>query len=292
MMPVLSLNRPTPVVRAFRSAAIVVVLLAAAFFAIAAAEARRLRIDRKELVSPDLPEEFDGARLVFVADIHAGPHFGKRRVSALIEAENQLDADVLVLGGDYVGGRLDGAEAFYPQAARLRASLGRYAVLGNHDVWEDPDAARRGLEGAGITLLENESVRVSRNGESIVIAGVEDLYTGHPDAEVAGKDLKPSDFSVLVSHNPDVFGGQLPEMKGIWDLALSGHTHGGQVTFFGSLMPLTPEWFRKRFRSGWSYQSGVPVLVSNGVGTVTAPIRFFAEPEIHVITLHCGVHTA
>lgn len=287
-MPVLHPIRSTPLVRALRTVAIVVVSLTAAFFAIAAAEARRLRIDRKELVSPDLPEEFDGARIVFVADVHAGPHLGRRRVSALVDAVNELDADVLILGGDYVGGRLDGAEMFYPQAARLRASLGRYAVLGNHDAWEDPGAARRGLKDAGITLLENEAVRVSRNGESIVIAGVEDLYTGHPDAQVAGKDLKPSDFSVLVSHNPDVFGGQLPEMKSIWDLALSGHTHGGQVTFFGTIMPLAPEWLRKRFRSGWSYQSGVPVLVSNGVGTVTAPIRFFAEPEIHVITLHRG----
>ncbi len=290
-MPVLRPIRSTPLVRALRTVAIVVVSLTAAFFAIAATEARRLRIDRKELVSADLPEEFDGARIVFVADVHAGPHLGRRRVSALVDAVNELDADILILGGDYVGGRLDGAEMFYPQAARLRASLGRYAVLGNHDVWEDSGAARRGLEDAGITLLENEAVRVSRNGESIAIAGVEDLYTGHPDARVAGKDLKPSDFSVLVSHNPDVFGGQLPEMKGIWDLALSGHTHGGQVTLFGTLLPLAPDWLRKRFRSGWSYQSGVPVLVSNGVGTVTAPIRFFAEPEIHVITLHRGVHT-
>ncbi len=278
----------TPLFRALRALALVVVLLGVAFFLLAAAEARRLRVDRREIQTLNVPEEFDGTRIVFVADIHAGPQMGARRLSTLIKTVNHLNPDVLILGGDYVGGRLEGARLFYPEAAHFKASLGRYAVLGNHDAWEGAEEAREGLRKAGITLLENDLVRVERDGASIVIGGVEDLYTGHPDAVALARDVDTSDFAVLVSHNPDVFGPQLPESPGKWDLALSGHTHGGQVNLTAAVASVGLAPIKRHFNSGWARESGVPVLISNGVGTVTAPLRFFAQPEIHVITLRHG----
>lgn len=284
---VMRLLRPipsTPFTRALRIVALVVVLMAAVFFAVAASEARRLRVDRRDITSPNLPEAFDGLRVVFVADIHSGPNFSQKRIARLFESINRLHPDVLILGGDYVGGRAGGAEAFYSQVQTLEATLGRYAVLGNHDVWEGADEARKGLREAGVTLLENDTVRVERQGQSITIGGVEDLYTGEPDAVELSKGLDPSRFAILVSHNPDVFSGQMEEVSDIWDLGLSGHTHGGQVNFLGLIGGPT-RYIHKRFRSGWTSESGVPVLVTNGVGTVTLPLRFFAEPEVHVITL-------
>jgi uncharacterized protein len=221
---------------------------------------------------------------VFVADIHDGPNLGKRQMDALVNTINGLDADIVILGGDYVGGRLNGAEVFYPRAKALRARLAKVAVLGNHDVWEGEDAARQGLRDAGITLLDNHAVRVEKDGESIVVGGVEDLETGAPDAVGLSEVVSPLDFAVLVSHNPDVFPGQLPETKARWDLGLAGHTHGGQVTFFGSVL-VHPMSGVRRMHRGWSHICGMPVLVTNGVGTVTLPMRFFAPPEIHVITL-------
>ena len=275
----------TPLTRALRTAAIVVVLLVAAFFLVAATEARRVRVDTKDLASPSVPPRFDGVKVVFVADIHAGPNLGSDRMAALVDQVNSLDADVLILGGDYVGGRRNGAAVFYPKAAKFRAKLGRYAVLGNHDAWEGREDAVAGLEKAGITLLENQTVRIWKDGESIAIGGVEDLYTGHPDAVRIAEEIAPSDFSILVSHNPDVFGGQLSAAGDKWDLALAGHTHGGQVTFFGKFAFMVPSRFGRRFLTGWKHEGGVPILISNGVGTVTAPLRFFAQPEVHVITL-------
>ncbi len=278
----------TPLTRALRTAALIVVLLTSAFFLIAATEARRLRVDRRDLVSADVPAAFDGLRVVFVADIHAGPHLGRQRMAGLVDAVNRLDADVLILGGDYVGGRTTGAQVFYPEASRFKAKLARYAVLGNHDVWESREEAVAGLERAGITLLENKTVRVWKDGGSIAVGGVEDLYTGHPDACRIAEDVSPSEFAILVSHNPDVFGGQLSEAGDKWDLALAGHTHGGQVTFFGRFAPMVASRFGQRFLTGWKHENGVPILISNGVGTVTAPLRFFAQPEVHVITLRRG----
>ena len=122
-------------------------------------------------------------------------------------------------------------------------------------------------------------MRVERDGQAIIIGGVEDLYTGHPDAVALGRRVDPSEFAVLVSHNPDVFAAQLPEVPGTWDLALSGHTHGGQVNLLGVVAAAGLAPIRRHFRSGWAQESGVPVLISNGVGTVTAPLRLFAQPE-------------
>lgn len=287
-MPLLKPIPRTRLTRTLRAVALVAVLLTAAFLTIAATEARRLRIDRRELKSPNVPAAFDGARVVFVADIHAGPHLNKRRMAHLVRVINRMRPDVLILGGDYVGGRLDGAKVFYPEAKNFRAALGRYAVLGNHDVWEDAEEARAGLKAAGITLLENDNVRVEKDGQSIVIGGVDDLYTGRPDAVALARSIDTTEFAVLVSHNPDVFGTQLPESPGVWDLALSGHTHGGQVNLMGAVASAGIAPLKRHFRSGWVRESGVPVLVSNGIGTVTVPLRMFAQPEIHIITLRRG----
>ncbi|MDF1542317.1 MAG: metallophosphoesterase [Anaerosomatales bacterium] len=250
-----------------------------------AAEARTLKVTSDVITSRSLPKEFDGTRIVFVADVHAGPYFGPNRMDKLVEQVNALDPDVLILGGDYVGGRTGGARTFYARAADFRARRAKVAVLGNHDVWEGSEEARRGFAEAGFALLEDDSVHVSTGDASIAVAGVSDLYTGDPDPEAAARGIAPETFSVLVSHNPDVFAGRLGTTAGEWDLALAGHTHAGQVTFFGT-PAFVPSEHGGRYRTGWRDENGTPILVSNGVGTVTLPVRLFAQPEIHLITLH------
>lgn len=272
-----------------RIALLVGVVLALVFVGYSLVEARLMRIVADEIASPNLPRELDGTRLVFVADIHAGPFFRHRSMERLVEKVNALEPDVLVLGGDYVGGRFDGAEVFYPAARGFEARLGKVAVLGNHDVWEGDDEAREGLAEAGFRVLDNESVTLeSPGGGTLTVAGVEDLYTGRPDAARAAQGIDRDDFAVLVSHNPDVFASQLGSTADTWDLALAGHTHAGQVTFFGIAALFIPSSYGQRYRSGWATEHGVPILVSNGVGSVTLPLRTFARPEIHVITLRAG----
>ncbi len=117
--------------------------------ALAIREARVLGVRRDTLHIPELPSALDGVTLAFLADIHAGPWFGPARVAALVERVNELEADVVLLGGDYVGGRHGGAAAFYPEAANLSAKRGVYAVLGNHDEWEGIDVARNGMAVGG-----------------------------------------------------------------------------------------------------------------------------------------------
>ncbi len=262
----------------------IVAVLTALGLAALAYEARHVRIVRDDFPVARLPRALDGLRIVFISDIHAGPYFGHQRMRRLVHLVNGLDPDVLILGGDYVGGRRDGASIFYPHAPDFEAKLARVAVLGNHDVWEGADDARRGLEAAGFELLENRNVRVEFGGAVLTLAGVDDLYTGDPSPVRAATGVDTADFAILVSHNPDVFRSMLDDTEPRWDLLLGGHTHGGQFT----LSPNRPEGPARhhRFRSGWFTENGVPTLISNGVGTVMLPLRFQTPPEVHLITLH------
>jgi len=251
-------------------------------------EARSARVSRAVVTSPHLPEAFEGTRVLFASDIHAGPYLGRKRMRALVDRMNDLEPDVVILGGDYVGGRMGGTAIFYPAIARLRSPLGVYAVLGNHDYWEGVEVAKQGFKDAGVALLVNENVAVARDGATIRIAGVDDDWMGTPDAALAASGIDAGEFAVIVSHTPDYFPKSLPGLEGLFDLALAGHMHGGQITLFGMHSPLVPSEYGQRYKGGWLEEHGTFVLVTRGVGSVTLPIRFFAPPEIHLIELRRG----
>jgi predicted MPP superfamily phosphohydrolase len=251
-------------------------------------EARLLLVSRSWVISPELPPEFDGARVAFLSDLHAGSILGPERVKRVVDDLAALDADVVILGGDYVGGGEGGEEMFFTELGRVKAPLGVFAVLGNHEADWGSDEARARLGESNVLLLENDRARVRKDGASIRVAGVEDPRSGTPDLVAAARDIAPGEFAILVSHNPDVLPDGLPATRGAFDLALAGHTHGGQVTLFGLWAPYVPSDYGQRFRGGWSEVAGIPVLVSRGAGVYVLPVRFFAPPEIHLIELRRG----
>jgi predicted MPP superfamily phosphohydrolase len=273
---------------ALRLAIIVAVAVLVLWLAYMVVEARVVKVERTDYSNAAIPTEFDGMKVLFVADIHAGPYMSRNRMNRLVERINAEEPDVVLLGGDYVGGRMKGAKIFYPAIAGVEAPEGVFAVMGNHDAWEGEEEAHTGMAEAGITLLENEAVRLERGGESIWIAGLEDAYTGSPDATAAAEPITVEDFAMLVSHNPDVFAEQLQPTKEYWDLAMAGHTHGGQVSLFGMISPFSPSKHGGRYLHGWKNEWDTDILISNGIGTVTAPIRLFTRPEMHVFTLRAS----
>ena len=271
-----------------RISIVVIVSVLALWLGYMLVEARVVRVERTELPNAAIPAEFDGMKVLFVADIHAGPYMSKNHLDRLVERINAEEPDVVLLGGDYVGGKMHGAQIFYPAISKVEAPEGVFAVMGNHDAWEGEAEAHTGMAEAGITLLENDAVRLERDGSGIWVGGLEDAYTGTPDATATAESITPEDFAVLVSHNPDVFADQLEPTKEYWDLALAGHTHGGQVSLFGMISPFSPSKHGGRYLHGWKNEWDTAILVSNGIGTVTAPIRLFTRPEMHVITLRAS----
>ncbi len=120
------------------------------------------------------------------------------------------------------------------------------------------------------------------NNSRIKIGGVGDMWFDKQYLDSTIFDVEEEDFVILVSHNPD-FAEKLKTNK--VDLILSGHTHGGQISFFGQWSPIIPSKYGQKYRTGVVKTDNTTVIISNGVGTIAPPTRFFVRPQINVITL-------
>ncbi len=271
-------------------AAAVVAFLVVAFVGYSYSETYRLEVKEYTYTSPEVPPAFDGTRIVLLTDIHRSFFFSQGRVGRLVDRVNEMTPDLIVLGGDYVYGSKERERSAFADLRRLKAPLGTFAVLGNHDYahptggGNDPAPALEAIADANITPLDNSGVWIENSGYRFRLAGVSDLQQGHPRAEPGLQGTTPGDLVVLASHAPD-FAEKL--QPGRVDLVLSGHTHGGQVTFFG-LWAHVPSDYGQKYRTGMVSNGDTTVIVSNGVGAIFPPLRFFARPQIVVITLKTG----
>ncbi|WP_209585081.1 metallophosphoesterase [Methanobacterium aggregans] len=238
-------------------------------------------IETKEVViqSDQVPQNFDGKKIVFVTDIHCSQFFSEERVQSLVDQVNALDPDMVLLGGDYVTDDASYLEPCFSQLSKLNAPLGVYGVLGNND---PKNATITAMENAGITYIGNKGLWVEENGEKIRIGGVEDLDTDVPYQGPTIGSVTQNDFVILVSHKPDYF--PLANKLKI-DLVLAGHTHGGQVTLFGLWAPFYNSRYGQEYVSGIKKSGNSTMIISNGIGTVNVPVRFSAKPQIVVVTL-------
>ena len=269
-------------------AATILVAIVVAVAAYSFSETYRVEVKAYTFSSPDVPPAFDGTRVVLLTDIHRSFFFSQERLAKLVDRINAMDPDLIVLGGDYVYGSKDLEAAAFAELARLDAPLGTFAVLGNHDYdhpggdRNDPTLAIDAAAKTGVPLLDNSGVWIEKSGQRIRLGGVSDLQLDHPNVVPAVDGAAASDLVLLVSHEPDFAEALRP---GVADLMLSGHTHGGQVTFFGLWAPFGGSAYGHKYRSGMVSNGKTTVIVSNGVGTIFPPLRFFARPQIVVVTL-------
>ncbi len=265
------------------------------------------RVKRHALVPPGWPDGFK-LRIAALADIHAcRPWMTPQRIAALCDETNALDADVIVLLGDYVSGTrwvtdwVHSSE-WAPALSGLKAPLGVHAILGNHDWWEDlkaqasgqgPTIARQALERSGIPVIENEVVRLEKDGQAVWLAGLADQLALRPGRrwgrksfrgvdDLDGTLLKVTDDApvILLAHEPDIF----PKVPDRVSLTLCGHTHGGQVRLLG-YSPIVPSRFGNRYAYGHVVEDGRNLVVSGGLGFSILPVRFGVRPEILLIEL-------
>ena len=226
-------------------------------------------------------KQLSGVRIVFATDFHIAPYVWERkRLRNIIEAVNEQNADLVILGGDYVN-RHSKISTLEPEeiAANLQQIRAvKAAVLGNHDSYYGKNEVRTALENVGIIVLDNDNMVFDVMGRNITIAGVSDYYTDTPDVEKALANTKNP--IIFVTHSPDVFQ-QLADKNP--DVALAGHTHGGQVVLplIGPL--LVPSDYGRKYAYGLQYERGIPLITSSGLGTSLLPIRFNNVPEIVVL---------
>lgn len=237
--------------------------------------------------SASLPAVFDGLKVAYLSDIHYGTYFSEQRVAALVEKVNALSPDLIILGGDY-GEDAQGALQFFRLRPAFHANIATLAVMGNHDRTA-PESTfseiTKAMIQAGIRPLVNDIMVLEKEGKRLAIASIDDMYNGFPELESVADRCRGCDFVIFAPHSPDILP-QAYELPGgpFYQLALCGHTHGGQIAPFGYAIK-SSSIFGNRYRSGWKQEMGTDLMVSNGVGTSWFPIRIGARPQYHLITL-------
>ena len=245
-------------------------------------EAKWCRVRRSTVTLPNLPRSFEGTTVAFVSDVHHGPFVPRGYVRSIVERTNALKPDLVLLGGDYCHHGPEFIAPVLEELGKLKAPMGRFAVLGNHDHWDGLEESVDGLEAAGIPLLRNSGEWVEKGRGRLRIGGVGDLWCDRPDVARALGDATDRDASILLSHNPDVAETLRDPRVG---LMLSGHTHGGQVVVPLYGPPILPSAFGRKYAHGLVRGPSCSVFVSRGVGTISPPVRLFCPPEIVLITL-------
>jgi len=266
----------------------------------------RLRTVSYDLSPRQWPADFQ-LRIAAIADLHAcDPWMSLDRIEAIVERTNALNADLIVMLGDYVAGhrhvtRFIPASEWAAVLARLKAPLGVHAIMGNHDYWEDktvqrlgrgPTVAHRALEAKGIPVYENDAVRLTKAGRAFWLAGLGDQLAYFPArrfrtvARIGTDDLaatlaKVTDDApvILLAHEPDI-ALRVPSRVA---LQLSGHTHGGQIRLLG-WSPAVPPKHGVRLAYG-HLRLKCDVVVSGGLGCSIMPFRVGVPPEIVLVTL-------
>jgi len=246
---------------------------------------RTLGVTEYTVATSQLPAQAPPLRIAFAADFHAGPVTHPQLLENACETLASLDADLLLLGGDFVSHRWQNVNGLARLLAQIPARLGRFAVLGNHDYWAGARHLADRLELEGLPVLVNRNVQLPPPYEHIAICGLDDHSAGHPDASAAFAGAAGA--RILLMHAPS---GLLDVKDHAFDLALCGHTHGGQIVTprgFPLYVPhgqLSRQFVYGRYRLPRTVRDA-ELIVTRGVGCSTVPVRMFAQSEIIVCTL-------
>jgi predicted MPP superfamily phosphohydrolase len=246
----------------------------------ALAEPFMLAVERQSIALERLPAALDGLRIVQLSDIHHSPFTGTRQIERAIETANSLEPDIIALTGDYVSHEREFAAPCAELMGRLRARYGVFAVLGNHDHWTDAALITDLFEAEGIRMLVNKGLRFEKDGASFWLAGVDDTMVGMEDLPLALAGSQQDEMKLLLAHNPIIL--RRAARAGV-DLVLSGHTHGGQITWRSEKGASGKP--RRRLLRGLGRQGKTQIYVTRGLGTVVLPIRYGCPPEISFLEL-------
>lgn len=248
-------------------------------------QAAQLQLREETYASRRLPAVFSGLSLSYAADIHYGSFMNDARALDIVGRIRDLGSEVILLGGDY-GEDAHTAEAFFELIPPFPEQVPVLGAIGNHDhMGHGADISRlmEKMRSKGAVPLYNDVWLLRREGKSIAFCSADDLLTGRPDFEPLIAKSEGADFVIFMPHSPDL----IPEARKAgfrFDLALCGHTHGGQIALGGRSLHASSR-YHDRYRMGWVREEEEDIFITCGVGTSLLPIRIGTLPEIHRLTL-------
>ena len=251
-----------------------------------------LEINKFNVKSKYIPTEFDNFRIVQVSDLH-NAEFGKNK-EKLLAMLKQTDADIIVITGDLIDSRntkVDVAVSFAEKATKIAPT---YYINGNHEarVPEEYERLKQGLDEAGVTILENDSIDITIGDEAITLIGindssfrmelVDDTMMQNVSHQLMSVVPDNDNYKILLAHKPHYFDAYANQV----DLVLSGHAHGGQfkIPFIGGLVA-PGQGFFPEYYTGSYIKENTEMIVSRGIGNSIIPFRINNKPEIIIAEL-------
>jgi predicted MPP superfamily phosphohydrolase len=265
-------------------------------------------VEKVVLTFKDLPQAFDGFRIVQISDIHSGSFDNAEKVKAGIHKINALKPDIVCFTGDLVNAEKEEIDPYIDIFSEISAKYGKFATLGNHDYYGSYDKSSPAAEQLyykdffgkfkimGFDLLNNENRKIALDNDSIHIVGVENWGAGRwfpkkGDLDRAVFDIDNDQFKILMSHDPTHWDEKVLSHHSHIHLTLSGHTHGFQ---FGFQMPgfkWSPAQYRYKKWLGLYQEGGKYLYVNRGFGFLGFPGRVGMWPEITLIELKSEKNT-
>ena len=268
---------------------IIIIVIIAILFNMFFINPKVITVKEKTFTSQKITPALDDVLIVYFSDLHYGTAIKEKEMQKLVALINSFDPDIVLFGGDLVDDIAEydfkeGEEKdFIDKLKAIDARLGKYAVLGNHDLGSNiiKETIKGYLTNADFEVLENNSVRIYEGDSSIEIVGIESQVLGNPDVAKAYQNTDKDNLIITLCHTPDIFE-EISEDDS--DLMFAGHSHGGQIylpLLSNFYMPLAAEKYNKG-----EYHKGSSTLeVTNGVGTTLFDARLFADSEIIVYRL-------
>ena len=264
----------------------------------------RYKVEALKLKFKDLPQAFNGYKIIQISDIHAGSYDSIEQVAKGVAMINDQNPDLVVFTGDLVNSNKNEIDPYIETFAKIKAKDGVYAILGNHDYygissrsseqeqktyWDDFFSKFKAM---GFQLLNNEHAFIEKENERIALVGVENWGAGHwfPKRGDLDKALPSNnkDFKVLLSHDPTHWDKQVIDHSEHIHLTLSGHTHGFQFGINLSWFKWSPAQYRYPHWLGLYEKKEQFLYVNRGFGYLAFPGRVGMWPEITVLELENG----
>lgn len=259
------------------------------------------KVLKYQLSFKDLPEAFDGVTISHITDIHSGSFDNKEKIQYGVDLINEQESDMILFTGDIVNNFAHEMDDWISMFSELKAPMGKYSILGNHDYgdysdWKTPEDKKANFQAVkdihpklGFELLLNENRYIEKDGERIALVGVENWGKGFNkagDLQLASKGVQQDDFKILLSHDPSHWEYKVKQDVFNYQLTLSGHTHGLQ---FGIEIPGWIKWSPSKYVykqwAGLYKEFDRYINVNRGFGYHAFPGRVGIWPEITVIEL-------
>jgi len=258
------------------------------------------RVIKHTLFFDDLPQSFDGFTITQISDVHSGSFNNPKAVQRGVDMVKAQKSDLFVFTGDLVNNKASEIKPWIPFFSQIKAPYGQFSILGNHDYgdyvkWESDLAKKKNLDELklhhvemGFKLLLDEHVNLYKNGETIILAGVENWGLGFGERGDLKKTLtntNQNDFKVLLSHDPSHWESQVKSFPSKIQLTLSGHTHGMQFGLEAFGIKWSPVKYRYAHWAGIKKENDRYLNINRGFGFIGFSGRIGIWPEITVIEL-------